>query len=45
MNKINQVNFFKMQNIEPMHLNGNISLNEQETNVKSSNFKLLTPKQ
>ncbi|MBQ8634888.1 flagellar hook-basal body complex protein FliE [bacterium] len=38
MNKINQVNFFKMQNIEgmqPTRLNGNISLNSDEVNVKS----------
>lgn len=35
MNKINQVNFFKMQNIEPMHLNGNISLNAEEVSGKS----------
>ena len=38
MNKINQVNFFKMQDIEglkPIKLNGNISLNSDETNVKS----------
>ena len=35
MNKINQVNFFKMQNIEPMNLNGGISINSDEMNVKS----------
>ena len=38
MNKINQVNLFKMQDIEglkPIKLNGNISLNSDETNVKS----------
>ena len=38
MNKINQVNFFKMHGIEgmqPMRLNGNISLNSVEINVKS----------
>ena len=38
MNKINQVNFFKMQGIEgmqPMRLNGNISLNAEDINVKS----------
>ena len=38
MNKINQVNFFQMHGIEgmqPMRLNGNISLNSDDTNVKS----------
>jgi len=38
MNKINQVNFFKMHGIEgipSMRLNGNISLNSDEINVKS----------
>ena len=38
MNKINQVNFFQMHGIEgmqPMRLNGNISLNSDEVNVKS----------
>ena len=35
MNKINQVNFFKMQGIEPMRLNGNISLNSQEVSEKT----------
>ncbi|MBQ8847795.1 MAG: flagellar hook-basal body complex protein FliE [Candidatus Gastranaerophilales bacterium] len=35
MNKINKVNFYQMNNIEPMHLNGNISINAQDTNVKS----------
>ena len=38
MNKINQVNFFKMQDIEelkPIKLNGNISLNSDDINTKS----------
>ncbi len=35
MDKLNQVNFFKMNSIEPMQLNGNISINSDETNVKS----------
>ena len=38
MNKINQVNFFQMHGIEgmqPMKLDGNISINAQDTNVKS----------
>ena len=38
MNKINQVNFFQMHGIEgmqPMRLNGNISLNSDDVNVKS----------
>ena len=38
MNKINQVNFFQMHGIEgmqPTRLNGNISLNSDDTNVKS----------
>ena len=38
MNHINQVNFFKMQNISEitsMQLNGNISLNNEEMNVKT----------
>ena len=38
MNHISQVNFFKMQNISEMpsmQLNGNISLNSDEINVKS----------
>ena len=38
MNKINQLNFFKMHDIEdlkPISLNGNISLNSDEVNVKS----------
>lgn len=35
MDKLNQVNFFKMKSVEPMHLSGNISLNSEETNVKS----------
>ena len=38
MNKINQVNFFKMQDIEelkPIKFNGNISLNSDDINTKS----------
>lgn len=35
MDKINQVNFFKMKSIEPLSLNGNISINSDDTNVKS----------
>ena len=35
MNKINQVNFFQMKQIEPMQLNGNISINSSDTQVKS----------
>ena len=38
MNKINQVDFFKMQGIEQMptmKLNGNISIEGENTNVKS----------
>ena len=35
MDKINQVNFFKMKQIEPLNLNGNISINAQDTNIKS----------
>jgi len=31
MNNLNKVNFFKMNSIEPMKLNGNISLNSEET--------------
>ena len=37
MDKINQVNFFKMNKIEPLNLNGNISINAEDTSVK--NFK------
>ena len=35
MNKINQVNFFQMKQIEPMQLNGNISINSQDATTKS----------
>ncbi|MBQ2983869.1 MAG: flagellar hook-basal body complex protein FliE [Candidatus Gastranaerophilales bacterium] len=35
MNKINQVNFFQMKQIEPMQLNGNISINSNDTTTKS----------
>ena len=38
MNQINRVNFFEMNGIEgmkPMQLNGNISLNSDEVNIKS----------
>ena len=35
MKEINQVNFFKMNKIEPMHLNGGISVTPEEINVKS----------
>ena len=35
MNRINRVDFFQMNNIEPMHLNGNISINAQDNDVKS----------
>ena len=35
MDKINQVNFFKMNKIEPLNLNGNISINAEDTSVKS----------
>ena len=35
MDKLNQVNFFKMKSIEPMNLNGGISINADDTNVKS----------
>ena len=38
MNQINRVNFFEMHGINEMpsmRLNGNISINEQDTNVKS----------
>ena len=38
MNKLNPVNFFQMHGIEGMNsmkLNGNVSLNAEETNVKS----------
>ena len=35
MNKINQINFPKMQSVEPMGLSGNITINSNEMNVKS----------
>ncbi len=35
MNQINKINFFKNQPAEMMKLNGNISLNSDETNIKS----------
>ena len=35
MNNLNKVNFFQMKSIEPMKLNGNISINSDETKIKS----------
>ncbi len=35
MNKLNPVNFFEMKKIEPMNLNGSISINTEEVNTKS----------
>jgi len=35
MDKLNQVNFFKMKSVEPMQLSGNITINSEDTNVKS----------
>ena len=35
MNNLNKVNFFKMGSIEPMKLNGNISINAEDTKIKS----------
>ncbi len=35
MNNINKINFFRNQPQEMMKLNGNISLNSDETNIKS----------
>ena len=35
MNSINQINFFQRNNIQPMHLEGGISINSDSTNVKS----------
>jgi len=35
MNNLNKVNFFKMGHIEPMKLNGNISINSDDTKIKS----------
>jgi len=35
MNNLNKVNFFKMGSLEPMKLNGNISINSDDTKIKS----------
>jgi len=35
MNNLNKVNFFKMNQIEPMRLNGGISVDSDSTKVKS----------
>ena len=35
MNQINRLNFFESQGIEPMRLNGNVSINSQDVNIKS----------
>lgn len=35
MNQINRTNFFQRNNIQPMQLNGSISINSQDTNVQS----------
>ena len=35
MNRINRVDFFQMNNIDPIHLNGNISINTENNDVKS----------
>ena len=35
MNNLNKVNFFKMNSLEPMRLNGNISINADDTKVQS----------
>ena len=35
MNNLNQVNFFKMNSMEPMKLNGGISIDSSDTKIKS----------
>ena len=35
MNNLNKVNFFQMNSLEPMKLNGNISINSDDTKIKS----------
>ena len=35
MSNLNKVNFFKMNSLEPMKLNGNISINSDDTKVPS----------
>ncbi len=35
MNNLNRVNFFKMNSIDSMKLNGNISINSEDTKIKS----------
>ena len=35
MNNLNKVNFFQMNGIEPMKLNGNISITSDDTKVQS----------
>ena len=35
MNNLNKVNFFKMNSVEPMRLNGGISMSGEDTKVKS----------
>lgn len=35
MNSLNKVNFFRMNEINRTHLEGNISLNSEDTNIKS----------
>ena len=35
MNNLNKVNFFQMNSIEPMKLNGSISMNSDDNKIKS----------
>ncbi len=35
MNKLNQVNFFKTKQIQPLDLSGGISINSDDTTIKS----------
>ena len=35
MNRINRVDFFQMNNIDPIHLNGGVSINAENNDVKS----------
>ena len=35
MNNLNKVNFFQMNSIEPMKLNGSISMNSDDTKLKA----------